>query len=161
LQLLRAPGGRQKTSNRQVQLVRQLAADGSRLAKMKAALAGIEGIDQVVEPAGLRAVRAAAAVRERSDGRAVPHGHGGLRLHGISRRPGRQRRRGRQPRRARICFDRPGAGRVFIASGRGIKAGVVLDSVNNIDLAPTMAHLLGLELKNIDGSTLTAILSEK
>ena len=32
---------------------------------------------------------------------------------------------------------------IFIASGRGIKPGVVLDSVDNIDLAPTMAMLLG------------------
>jgi hypothetical protein len=50
---------------------------------------------------------------------------------------------------------------IFIASGRGIKPGVALDSVNTVDLAPTVAQLLGVELKDSDGTVLTAILSEK
>jgi hypothetical protein len=53
----------------------------------------------------------------------------------------------------------PELGAIFIASGRGIKAGVTLDSVRNIDVAPTLARLLGLELSNADGTVLTAILS--
>ena len=48
---------------------------------------------------------------------------------------------------------------LFIASGRGIKAGVTLDSMRTIDLAPTMARLLGLELKDVDGRVLTEILA--
>jgi predicted AlkP superfamily pyrophosphatase or phosphodiesterase len=47
---------------------------------------------------------------------------------------------------------------LFIASGRGIKPGVKLETVDNVDLAPTAAHLLGVELKNVDGRVLTGIL---
>jgi len=49
---------------------------------------------------------------------------------------------------------------LFIASGRGIEPGVTLDSVNTIDLGPTMAHLLGIELQGADGRTLREILTE-
>ena len=49
---------------------------------------------------------------------------------------------------------------LFIASGRGIKPGVMLDSVSTIDLGPTMAHLLGIELEGAEGRTLREILTE-
>jgi predicted AlkP superfamily pyrophosphatase or phosphodiesterase len=49
---------------------------------------------------------------------------------------------------------------LFIASGRGIRAGVALDAVNTIDLAPTAARLLGVDLPNVDGSVLTEILAD-
>jgi len=49
---------------------------------------------------------------------------------------------------------------LFIASGRGIKPGVKLQTVDNVDLAPTAAHLLGVELKNVDGRVLTGILQK-
>jgi predicted AlkP superfamily pyrophosphatase or phosphodiesterase len=48
---------------------------------------------------------------------------------------------------------------LFIASGRGIKPGMVLDSVNNVDVAPTAATLLGLQIPNPDGTVLTDILT--
>jgi predicted AlkP superfamily pyrophosphatase or phosphodiesterase len=47
---------------------------------------------------------------------------------------------------------------LFIAWGRGIKSGVRLDSVDNVDVAPTAAHLLGFEMKNVDGRLLKDIL---
>ena len=47
---------------------------------------------------------------------------------------------------------------LFIASGRGIKPGTTLDTVNNVDVAPTAAKLLGLEMRNVDGRVLTEIL---
>jgi predicted AlkP superfamily pyrophosphatase or phosphodiesterase len=47
---------------------------------------------------------------------------------------------------------------LFIASGRGIRPGVRLESVDNLDIAPTAARLLGLELKDVDGKVLTDIL---
>ena len=50
---------------------------------------------------------------------------------------------------------------LFIASGRGIKPGVKLQSVDNVDVAPTAAKLLGVELKNADGHMLTEILQNK
>ena len=47
---------------------------------------------------------------------------------------------------------------LFIASGRGIRQGVTLDAVNTIDIAPTAARLLDLELKGVDGRVLREIL---
>jgi predicted AlkP superfamily pyrophosphatase or phosphodiesterase len=48
---------------------------------------------------------------------------------------------------------------IFIASGAGIRKGVLLDRVRNIDVAPTTAHLLGLTLSNVDGRVLQEILA--
>jgi predicted AlkP superfamily pyrophosphatase or phosphodiesterase len=48
---------------------------------------------------------------------------------------------------------------LFIASGRGIRSGVTVDAVSTLDLAPTMAHLLGLELKDVEGRVLTEMLA--
>jgi hypothetical protein len=48
---------------------------------------------------------------------------------------------------------------LFIASGRGIKPGTILESVRVVDLAPTVASLLGLGLKNVEGEVLTQMLS--
>jgi hypothetical protein len=48
---------------------------------------------------------------------------------------------------------------LFIAFGRGIKPGVVLESVANLDIAPTAARLLDLELANVEGRVLDEILA--
>ena len=46
----------------------------------------------------------------------------------------------------------------FVISGAGIKKGVVIDKMANIDVAPTMAKLLGLGIKGADGRVLTEVL---
>ncbi|MDO8544328.1 MAG: alkaline phosphatase family protein [Opitutaceae bacterium] len=48
---------------------------------------------------------------------------------------------------------------IFIASGAGIKPGVRLERMRNLDVAPTIAHLLGLSLPNVEGRVLTTILA--
>lgn len=45
----------------------------------------------------------------------------------------------------------------FIACGAGIKPGTRIGIINNTDVAPTMAKLLGLELPNPDGKVLSEI----
>ena len=47
----------------------------------------------------------------------------------------------------------------FVAAGTGIKPGVKLTTVRNTDIAPTIARLLGLEMKDVDGRVLTEILA--
>jgi predicted AlkP superfamily pyrophosphatase or phosphodiesterase len=47
---------------------------------------------------------------------------------------------------------------IFVAWGRGIKSGKQLETIRNIDIAPTIGALLGLSMKNIDGKVLTDIL---
>ncbi len=46
----------------------------------------------------------------------------------------------------------------FVAWGRGIKRGASLGEINNIDVAPTIARLLGQKLPGADGRVLTEIL---
>lgn len=43
---------------------------------------------------------------------------------------------------------------VFIAAGAGVKPGTKLPLIENIDVAPTVAKLLGVELPNVDGTVL-------
>ena len=48
----------------------------------------------------------------------------------------------------------------FIAAGAGIKPGSQLEQIRNVDVAPTIAHLLGLSFKNVDGRVLKEIVEE-
>lgn len=54
--------------------------------------------------------------------------------------------------------DMPDMRAVFIASGYGIRRGAALQQARNIDIAPTIARLLGLEMKDVSGRVLTDIL---
>lgn len=47
---------------------------------------------------------------------------------------------------------------IFIASGAGIKRGVVLPRMANLDVAPTIAKLLKLEIPNVEGKVLGEVL---
>lgn len=49
---------------------------------------------------------------------------------------------------------------MFIAAGTGIKPGVRLEQINNVDVAPTIARVMGLAMKDVDGRVLTEILAE-
>jgi predicted AlkP superfamily pyrophosphatase or phosphodiesterase len=44
---------------------------------------------------------------------------------------------------------------IFIASGYGVKRGAKLDEVHSVDVAPTIAQLLGVSLPNVKGKPLT------
>lgn len=52
----------------------------------------------------------------------------------------------------------PKMGALFVAWGAGIRNGVHLNSIRNVDLAPTLASLLNLNMKDVDGRVLTEIL---
>ena len=45
----------------------------------------------------------------------------------------------------------------FIAAGAGIKPGVKLDIIRNLDVAPTIAKLLGIRLGNVEGRVLDEV----
>ncbi len=49
---------------------------------------------------------------------------------------------------------------VFIAWGYGIQPGARVPRVRNLDVAPTLAELLGVSLPNVDGEVLRAILKK-
>ncbi len=54
--------------------------------------------------------------------------------------------------------DHPLMDASFVISGAGVKPGVVLDTVSNTDVAPTAAHFLGVEMKEVDGRVLSEVL---
>jgi hypothetical protein len=47
----------------------------------------------------------------------------------------------------------------FVAAGVGIKAGVRLGEIQNIDVAPTLAAILHVPMPTADGKPLAAILA--
>jgi len=47
---------------------------------------------------------------------------------------------------------------VFVAAGRGIRKGARVGVIDNIRVAPTIAHLLGVELPGARGKVLKEIL---
>ena len=55
----------------------------------------------------------------------------------------------------------PGMDAIFIASGRGIRRGAHVQRIRNIDVAPTIAALLGLQFSGADGHVLTEFLAPK
>ncbi len=132
---------------------------GERLKRARQALEGLEGIDQVIEPAEfarlglprpedsdqmsalfLTAKDGYAFTADPNDPATVDAPAGSLGAHGY-------------------ISTEPDLRALFIASGRGIKRGMTLDAVDNLDVAPTAARLLGVDLKNVDGRVLTEILS--
>lgn len=132
---------------------------GEVLRRVKQALAGTEGIDRIVEPADYAALglplpaanpQMGALFLTAKDGYAfsaatgeqvvIDAPEGSLGAHGY------------------VSTD-PDLRSLFIASGRGIKPGVTLDTIDNLDIAPTAARLLGVELKGVEGKVLTEILA--
>jgi predicted AlkP superfamily pyrophosphatase or phosphodiesterase len=136
--------------------------DGDLLRRARQAVSGLEGIDKVIEPSqyasfGLPQPNAdpqvgslmltakngyAFAAGATAEKTMVDAPDGALGTHGY------------------ISSD-PEIQSLFIASGRGITPGSKLQSVNNVDVAPTAAKLLGVELHNLDGRVLTEILQSK
>jgi len=127
-------------------------------AEIKAALQGVEGIDRIVEPSAYAALglpdpaknyRMADLVLAAKDGYSfaggdqgdvvIPAAAGSLGSHGY------------------LNTD-PEMNAIFIAWGRGIRPGIRIPEVRNVDIGPTIAYLLGLKMENTAGSPLSAIL---
>jgi predicted AlkP superfamily pyrophosphatase or phosphodiesterase len=124
--------------------------------KLRQAFTGVEGVERIIDPSGYDSIGfpspsasdqapdlvLAAATGYNfgggSDGELiVPVNQGGA--HGY------------------LSTD-PEMNAIFIASGRGIKRGATLDIIRNVDVAPTIAALLGIKLEGVSGKPLTAIL---
>ena len=54
--------------------------------------------------------------------------------------------------------DDPDMNAIFIAWGRGIRKGARIETLRNVDVAPTVAALLGVTLDGVDGKVVSAIL---
>jgi len=132
---------------------------GTILTRAKQALAGLEGIERVVEPAEFAAyglprpednAQMGVLVLVARDGYAfaapatdpvvIDAPAGSLGAHGY------------------VSSD-PDLQALFIASGRGIRPGVRLDAIDNLGIAPTAASLLGVRLGDVEGRVMTEVLS--
>jgi predicted AlkP superfamily pyrophosphatase or phosphodiesterase len=49
---------------------------------------------------------------------------------------------------------------IFVASGAGIKTGTRTGTIDNVDVAPTMARILGVHLENVSGRVLEEVLQD-
>jgi predicted AlkP superfamily pyrophosphatase or phosphodiesterase len=135
-------------------------AAGTLLARARQAIAGVEGVDSIVDASdykryGLPLPSASdqvgalfiipkdgyAFTAAASDPVVVDAAEGSLGAHGY------------------VASD-PDLGALFIAAGAGIRPGVRLDAIENVDVAPTIARLLGLALPGVDGRVLEEMLSD-
>ncbi len=132
--------------------------DGAVLARARAALAGVEGIERIVEPSEYAAY-----------GLPAPGDNDQMGALFLTAKPGYAFAGAVGPQ---VVIDAPDGSlgahgyvatdpdlqSLFIASGRGIRQGVRVESVDNIDVAPTAARLLGITLPSAEGHPLTSIL---
>jgi predicted AlkP superfamily pyrophosphatase or phosphodiesterase len=134
-------------------------ASGALLTRAKEALVGIEGIDRIVEAGEFAALGLPlpdasdqmgglfvtakdgyAFVADPAEPVVADTGATSLGTHGY------------------ISTD-PDLQAIFIASGQGIRAGVALDRVDNLDIAPTAAKILGVKMTNLQGRAIDEILT--
>jgi predicted AlkP superfamily pyrophosphatase or phosphodiesterase len=132
---------------------------GEILGRVKQSLAGIEGIDKIVDPADYAAYglplpaendQMGALFLTARDGYAftaavgddvvVDAPAGSLGAHGY-------------------VGTEPDMRALFIASGRGITPGATAGVIDSIDVAPTAARLLGLDMPGVEGKILKEILA--
>ena len=132
---------------------------GALLAKAKAVLAGMEGIDLIVEapefskyglPAPTATGQMGALMLTAKEGYAFTADSAGPAV--VDAPPGSLGSHGY------VASD-PDLQALFIASGRGIKSGVTLDAVSNLNLTPTIARLLDLRMPDAKEKVLTEILT--
>ncbi len=57
--------------------------------------------------------------------------------------------------------DKPEMLTGFLIAGRGVKAGVILERISVLDVAPTAAALLGVKMNDVEGRALRELMDEK
>lgn len=131
--------------------------DAAKLAKLKAAFDGKEGVRSVVTPDGYAAIGFADPkvnpqvpdmVVFAQNGYAFTNSDGDI-----------------SPKKQTVITGSHGylnteplMQEIFIASGRGIKNAGEIPAFKNLDVAPTIAQLLGVQMKNVDGVPVSAAL---
>ncbi|HYI95257.1 MAG TPA: ectonucleotide pyrophosphatase/phosphodiesterase [Bryobacteraceae bacterium] len=125
--------------------------------KLRSELAGIAGVKAVIEPSGFEQHgfpppndRMADMVLLAEDGYSFG---GAVKGETVTNVPA-----GSTPGAHGYVNTDPDMNAVFVAWGAGIKGGTRLGSVRNLDVAPTIARLLGLDMKNMQGRVLTEAL---
>lgn len=130
---------------------------GAMLKRARQALEGIEGIDTIVEPQDFASYGLPApAANEQMGALFLTAKNGYAFTAAAAEEVVVDALAGSLGAHGYVSTD-PEIQSMFIAFGRGIKPGVKLDVIDAVDVAPTAARLLGVELKNVDGRVLTDI----
>jgi predicted AlkP superfamily pyrophosphatase or phosphodiesterase len=131
---------------------------GAILQRVKASLAGLEGIERVVEPAEFGDYGLPRPEESNQMGTLFLVGREGYAFSADAAGPAVVDVPPASLGSHGYVATDPELSALFIASGRGIRKGVTLESVNTIDLAPTAARLLGVSLGDVQGRVLQEIL---
>jgi predicted AlkP superfamily pyrophosphatase or phosphodiesterase len=135
--------------------------DGRIRARLKETLTGIDGIDRIVEPAEYAAFDLPVPTDSNQMGEFFLTAKNGYAFTAaLGAQLVNDAPEGSLGSHGYLNTD-PDLRAIFIASGRGITRGTAIDSVDTIDVAPTIARLLGLPLPNADGRALTEILVKR
>lgn len=150
-------GGTAMVYNRVSDSPRDSPRDSSRAAK---AFEGVEGIERVVTPADYPSLglpqpgdnkQAPDLLLVAKDGYAFA---GGNALPVVVDAPPGNGQHG-------YLNTDPEMDAIFIAWGRGIRSGAHLDRIHNVDVAPTIAAILGVPFPSADGHALDGVLTPK
>jgi predicted AlkP superfamily pyrophosphatase or phosphodiesterase len=129
------------------------------LEAVKQAFTGVEGIDQVLTPADFakygypapaQSDRMGELVLAAKVGYAFAGGTDGEAVTAVEP--------GTTPGTHGYLNTDPDMRAIFIASGAGVRRGATLGVIRNVDVAPTIARWLGVEMANITGQPLTSII---
>jgi hypothetical protein len=129
------------------------------LEAVKQAFTGVEGIDQVLTPADFakygyptpaQSDRMGGLVLAAKVGYAFAGGTDGEVVAAVDP--------GTTPGTHGYLNTDPDMRAIFIASGAGVRRGAPLGVIRNVDVAPTIARWLGVEMANVTGQPLTGII---
>ena len=127
---------------------------GQILARTRAAIAGVEGIDTIVEPADFKNYGLPQPSDNAQMGALFVIPKDGYSFSGAVTEPVvGEASEGSLGAHGYVSSD-PELSALFIASGAGIARGASIGVINNVDVAPTIAQLLGLTLGEVDGRVL-------
>lgn len=127
--------------------------DPSVTAKAREVLAGIEGVDHVYTPDEYAALGLPRPERDPQFGQLWATAKAGYSFAGTTGSPVTAEVAQTGGSHAYLASD-PDLHPIFIASGRGVRKGVNLGLVSNLDVAPTIAKLLGVSLPTAKGKAL-------
>jgi predicted AlkP superfamily pyrophosphatase or phosphodiesterase len=130
------------------------------VARVNKAFEGAKGIDRVVKPDGLAAYGIGDSGKDPSAPDMVLFAEEGWSFGDTAAgalafvdKPERNGTHGHNP-------DLPDLHATFVAWGAGVKPGSSVGEIRNVDVAPTVARLLGVEMKNVEGTPVSGVLAE-
>jgi len=115
------------------------------------ALAAVEGIDKVISPDGFAKLGLPQPERDPQMGQLLLTAKDGYAFSGVAGGPVTAAIPQQAGGHGYLASD-PDMDALFIASGYGVRAGARLDRISNLEIAPTVAKLLGLALPTAKGS---------